>query len=427
KRSAAKSVAVSWASGMASIERQNPAAVQRAIRRLPWRTMSAPENGMAVTEPMAVPNRASPRAPSPRCSADFTLAMRDTQVATTRPCTRKHAMTPQKARRCSVSWLERSNATRSSLGWSKVWLMVCTPGRTRWRYSDRGGLARGLRIHGREGDGVGAHLLPLVQGEAVGGKEGADARAVPAQDIFQDGDQHRERVVGEDAAARHLADIAILGDGDGETADVVDVQHDVEVARAIAHVDDAVLADGEIGAQLLDHGDLAVAGGEADDGSDLAGDGVVAEACAEDVIGRDHALQRGLHDFFRGSGDHVAGKLVAVDIVEQFDEARDVGFQADALARFDEMLLANLAVLGVVQQKVGQFPALLHQVDIGKTSDARAEIGNANQLGQYVTGIVKAERLVKIADQEIAFRGCVEVRHIESPFSVRERLDRGRI
>src|ERR1035438_3911464 len=205
---------------MASSERQNPAAVQRAIRRLPWCTTSAPEIGMAVTEPMAVPNRASPSAPSPRCNADLTLAMRDTQVETTRPCTRKHAMMPQKARRCSVSWLERSNATRSSLGWSKVWLMVCTPGRTRWRYSDRGGLARGLRIHGGERDGVGAHLLPLAEGEAVGCKKGAYARAVPAQDVFQDGDQHRERVVGEDAAARHLADVAIFGDSDREAADV---------------------------------------------------------------------------------------------------------------------------------------------------------------------------------------------------------------
>src|ERR1035441_8045929 len=41
-------------------------------------------------------------------------------------------------------------------------------------HSDGGGLARGFRIHGGKGDGVGAHLFPLVQGEAVGGKEGLD-------------------------------------------------------------------------------------------------------------------------------------------------------------------------------------------------------------------------------------------------------------
>src|ERR1035438_9156032 len=127
------------------------------------------------------------------------------------------------------------------------------------------------------------------------------------------------------------------------------------------------------GAQFFDHGDLTVAGGEADDGGDLAGDGVVAEAGAEDVIGRDHTLQRGLHDFLRSGGNHVAGKLVAIDIVEQFDQARDVGLQADALARFDEMFLTDFAVLGVVQQKVGQFPALLDQVNIGKAGDARSE------------------------------------------------------
>ena len=110
---------------------------------------------------------------------------------------------------------------------------------------------------------------------------------------------------------------------------------------------------------------------------------------------------------------------MAVDVVEQFHQARDVGFQADALARFDEVFPANLAVFGVVQKQVRQLPALLHKMDIGKTGDALAEIGDAHQVGQYVAGIVKAERLVKIADQQIAFRGCVEVRHIKSPFLFR--------
>src|ERR1035437_9909889 len=280
---------------MASNERQNPAAVQRAIWRLPRRTTSAPHSGMAVTEPMAVPKRASPRAPSPRCRADFTLAIRDTQVETTRPCTRKHAMTPQKARRRSASRLERANSTRSRFGGSGSGSCVL---------SDRGGLARGVWARGAEGDGVGANLLPLAEGEAVGCEEGADARAGPSQHVLQDGDEHAERVVREDAAMSHLADVAILGDGDGEAADVVDVQHDVEIARAITHVDDAVLADAEMGAQLFDDGDFSVAGGEADDGRDLAGSRIVAEAGTEDVVGRDHAFERGLDDFFRGGGNH---------------------------------------------------------------------------------------------------------------------------
>src|ERR1035438_1447444 len=53
--------------------------------------------------------------------------------------------------------------------------------------SGRSGLAGGLGAHGGERDGVGAHLFPLAQGEAVGLEEGADARAVPAQDVFQEG------------------------------------------------------------------------------------------------------------------------------------------------------------------------------------------------------------------------------------------------
>ena len=102
---------------------------------------------------------------------------------------------------------------------------------------------------------------------------------------------------------------------------------------------------------------------------------------------------------------------MAVDIVEQFHQARNVGLQADAFAHFDQVLLAYLAIFGIVQEKVRQFAALLHQVDIGKTCDAMAEIGNAHHLGQYVAGIVKAQRLVEIAHQQIALRGSVEVRH----------------
>jgi hypothetical protein len=55
-------------------------------------------------------------------------------------------------------------------------------------------------------------------------------------------------------------------------------------------------------------------------------------------------------------------------------------------------------------------------MDSGKACDALGEAGNANHIGQYVTGIVKAQRLIKIADQQVAFRGSVEVRHFESPF-----------
>jgi hypothetical protein len=52
-----------------------------------------------------------------------------------------------------------------------------------------------------------------------------------------------------------------------------------------------------------------------------------------------------------------------------------------------------------VQQKIRQFAALLYQVNLGKPGDALAEIGNTHHVSQYVTGIVKAECLIEIADQ----------------------------
>src|ERR1035441_9003813 len=99
---------------MATSDRQNPAAVQRAIFWLPRRTTSAPHSGIAVTLPIAVPNSATPNAPSPRRSAAFTLAMRDTHVETTRPCTRKHAITPQNARRRPLPWLNAAASENAS-------------------------------------------------------------------------------------------------------------------------------------------------------------------------------------------------------------------------------------------------------------------------------------------------------------------------
>ena len=118
---------------------------------------------------------------------------------------------------------------------------------------------------------------------------------------------------------------------------------------------------------------------------------------------------------------------MAVHTIEQFHQSRDIGLQADPFAYFDEVLPPYFPVFGVVQQKVRQLSALLHQMDLGKTGHAVAEIGNAHHVCQYVTGIVKAQRLIEIADQKVAFRGSVEVCHIESPFSPYvKRLDRGR-
>ena len=62
-------------------------------------------------------------------------------------------------------------------------------------------------------------------------------------------------------------------------------------------------------AQLLHHRHFAVPGGQPHDGRDLAAFRIVAESRADDVIGRDHTFQRGLHDLFRRGGNHVSRKI----------------------------------------------------------------------------------------------------------------------
>src|SRR5207302_658376 len=77
--------------------RQNPALVQIATRRLPNRVTNAPQTGIAVTDPIAAPNSASPSTPSLNRSDVFIPAIRDTHVDTTSPCTRNAIITPQNA------------------------------------------------------------------------------------------------------------------------------------------------------------------------------------------------------------------------------------------------------------------------------------------------------------------------------------------
>ena len=57
-----------------------------------------------------------------------------------------------------------------------------------------------------------------------------------------------------------------------------------------------------------------------------------------------------------------------------------------------------------LQQQVRQFRALLHQVDFGHSLGLALEVlgGNANQFGQHVARIIKCERLVKVAGENVA-------------------------
>jgi len=95
--------------------------------------------------------------------------------------------------------------------------------------------------------------------------------------------------------------------------------------------------------------------------------------------------------------------MVAVKILDQFQKQADVLLQADSLADLDEMLAANTAELGVVQQQVRKLSALLHHVDAGETGDALLEARETQQIAQHNSRIIEAQRLIEVADQQKFF------------------------
>ena len=132
------------------------------------------------------------------------------------------------------------------------------------------------------------------------------------------------------------------------------------------------MADAQVVAQLLHHHHLSVARGDAHYGFNFSAGGVV-KACAVDVIGGHNALQRGLNHLFGRGRNHVELEMVAVQVLEKLHEQADILFQADPLAGFDQVMLANAPEFRVVQQQIGQLSALLHHVDARQAGDALLE------------------------------------------------------
>ena len=63
------------------------------------------------------------------------------------------------------------------------------------------------------------------------------------------------------------------------------------------------------------------------------------------------------------------------------------------------MLAADAAEFGIVEQQVGQFPALLDQVDVGQAANALFESVYADQFAKDQSGVVKTEGLVEVTDE----------------------------
>src|SRR5260370_5869680 len=225
-------------------------------------------------------------------------------------------------------------------------------------------------------------------------------RGVPAQNFFEHGDQDAHGVVADNSALGHTRDELGLGDGDGKAVVLIDVHHHGQVGAAIAHVNDLIVADTEIRAKLLEHGDFAPAGSGANDGVDFAGGFIVTEARAEDVIRRNNALESRLDDLLRCVRDNVEMKFVAFrEIIESAREERDVVLQADALAGFLKVRAADLAEIRVVENEIAELRAPLDEVHLRQALDLLVKAVKADELAKNDPRVVEAKRLVEIAGQ----------------------------
>src|SRR5205823_11090229 len=117
---------------------------------------------------------------------------------------------------------------------------------------------------------------------------------------------------------------------------------------------------------------------------------------------RHDAIERGLDDLLRRSGDHMEIELVAVrEGFERFRKKLYVAFQTDQFAGFEQMFASNTAKLRIMQNQVRQFRALLDQIDLCQAPNFVMETLHPNQFGEHDSGIVETECLVKIAGQKI--------------------------
>ncbi len=65
-----------------------------------------------------------------------------------------------------------------------------------------------------------------------------------------------------------------------------------------------------------------------------------------------------------GAAETTRTRSGAVEIRQQLRKQPDILLQADAFSGLNQMLFPHAAILWIVQQQIGEFPALLHQVDL---------------------------------------------------------------
>src|SRR4029077_8934701 len=147
---------------------------------------------------------------------------------------------------------------------------------------------------------------------------------------------------------------------DGEAVVIVDVQHDMHVGAAIAHVDHPIGSYAEPPSELLDHGDLTVAGRDPLDGLHLSGYWVEIELRAVDMVRGENAAKRRGHDLKGRCGDDVEGEAASVQALLQETHQRGNGLlETHPLAGLHQVFPTHAAELGIVPNEIGKLAALL--------------------------------------------------------------------
>ena len=90
-------------------------------------------------------------------------------------------------------------------------------------------------------------------------------------------------------------------DCDGKSVTRVDMQHDVNIGTAVAHIDDMVRPNLLLGLQLIKDGNLTVPGGSVSNGGNLAAVGVE-KLRPKDVVAGDNSFQCRVNHFNRRGG-----------------------------------------------------------------------------------------------------------------------------
>ena len=82
----------------------------------------------------------------------------------------------------------------------------------------------------------------------------------------------------------------------------------------------------------------------------------------------------------------------------------NIVFEPNPLPNFIKMLFAHPAAkLGIMQQQVGEFGALLHQIQFRHAFGLAFELRrrNPDQFAQHIARIVKGQRLIKVTGEQI--------------------------